>query len=59
MKAYDKHYIGGKWLPARSSDRFDVTNSSNEAVIGRVPVGTAEDADLAVTAAADARPNGG
>ncbi len=56
MKAYERHYIGGKWVPARSKERFEVTNSSTEEVIARVPAGTAEEADLAVKAAAVAFP---
>ncbi len=56
MKAYDKHYIGGKWVAAQSSERFKVTNSSTEEVIGSVPAGTVEEADQAVKAAAGAFP---
>jgi len=56
MKAYDKHYIGGNWVAAQSNERFEVTNSSTEEIIGRVPAGTVEEADQAVKAAAEAFP---
>src|SRR5687768_17567601 len=54
MKTYDKIYIGGEWVPASRSERFDITNASNEEVIGSVPKGTADDASRAVEAAAAA-----
>lgn len=52
----DKLYIGGKWVPASSSEMADVVNSTTEEVMGRVPRGTAEDVDRAVQAAKDAFP---
>ena len=51
MKTYDKHYIGGEWTPSTGSGSFDVIDASTEAVMGRVPAGSAADVDRAVTAA--------
>ncbi|HEX6544089.1 MAG TPA: aldehyde dehydrogenase family protein [Ktedonobacterales bacterium] len=52
----DKLYIGGKSVPASSSEMADVVNSTTEEVMGRVPRGTSEDVDRAVQAAKDAFP---
>ncbi|MGD0525805.1 MAG: aldehyde dehydrogenase family protein [Polyangiaceae bacterium] len=51
MKTYDKLYIGGEWTPASGKGSFDVTHSSTEEVIGRIPAGDAADVDRAVRAA--------
>jgi betaine-aldehyde dehydrogenase len=51
MKTYDKLYIGGEWSPPSGKGSFDVTNSSTEEVIGRIPAGDASDVDRAVKAA--------
>ena len=50
MKIYDAHYIGGEWVAA-GPGRLEVHNAATEAVIARVPAGSAEDADRAVRAA--------
>jgi len=42
-------YIGGKWL--KSGDFFDVINPANSEVIAQVPLGTREDAKMAIDAA--------
>ncbi|GLW29635.1 aldehyde dehydrogenase family protein [Actinoplanes regularis] len=47
-------YIGGNWVPPASSDRIEVENPYTEKVIGHVPAGTAEDVNLAVSAARQA-----
>ncbi|WIM95868.1 aldehyde dehydrogenase family protein [Actinoplanes oblitus] len=44
-------YIGGAWVPPDSGDRIEVENPYTEQVIGHVPAGTAEDVNLAVSAA--------
>ncbi|MFP6580930.1 MAG: aldehyde dehydrogenase family protein [Candidatus Hydrogenedentota bacterium] len=54
MNVKDKHYIGGLWVNPTGSDTIDVISASTEKVIGRVPLGTAEDVDRAVAAAKDA-----
>ena len=51
MKTHDKLYIGGEWPPPSGKGSFDVTNSSTEEVMGRVPAGDAADVDRAVRAA--------
>ena len=51
MKTYDKVYIDGAWSKASGTGSFEVINSANEEVMGRVPVGTAADVDRAVKAA--------
>jgi betaine-aldehyde dehydrogenase len=50
-KVYDKIYINGKWVESTGKDFLDVTNSTTEEVIARVPSGTAEDVEAAVKAA--------
>ncbi len=52
----DRFFLGGRWVPPRSSDTFEVVNPSTEAVIGSVPAGTPEDVDAAVAAARAAFP---
>jgi aldehyde dehydrogenase (NAD+) len=47
----DLLYIDGGWVPSSGSDHIDVENPATEQIIGRVPSGTAEDVDRAVTAA--------
>ena len=51
MHAYDSHYYGGAWQAPAGTGTIDVTSSATEAVVGRVPRGTAEDVDRAVKAA--------
>lgn len=50
-KVYDKIYINGQWVASTGKDFLDVTNSTTEEVIARVPSGTAEDVTAAVAAA--------
>jgi aldehyde dehydrogenase (NAD+) len=47
----DKLYIGGEWVEPAGEGSIEVVNPTTEEVIGRVPEGTAEDADRAVGAA--------
>ncbi len=47
----DKLYIGGEWVEPDGSRMIDVINPATEDAIGRIPEGTAEDADRAVRAA--------
>jgi aldehyde dehydrogenase (NAD+) len=54
MRSQDQFYIGGQWVaPASGSvaQSFDVINSANEEVAGRIKLGSAADVDRAVTAA--------
>ncbi len=48
---HDKLYINGKWVEPAGTGLLDVTNSTTEEVMGRIPEGTAEDVDRAVAAA--------
>jgi len=48
------NFIGGRWVKARATDYFDVHNPAVGEVIGRTPLSTGEDVDLAVQAATDA-----
>jgi acyl-CoA reductase-like NAD-dependent aldehyde dehydrogenase len=50
----DKLYIGGEWVASTGDETVDVVNATTEVVMGRIPRGTAEDVDHAVTAAAAA-----
>src|SRR5215217_9192927 len=47
----DKLYIGGEWVEPAGDGAIEVVNPTTEEVIGRIPEGTAEDADRAVRAA--------
>ncbi len=47
----DQLFIGGEWVEPAGDGTIDVINPTTEEVVGRVPVGTAEDADRAVAAA--------
>jgi aldehyde dehydrogenase (NAD+) len=51
VKVYDKHYINGQWVEPKSSDTHDVISASTEEVIGRIPLGSAQDVKDAVAAA--------
>src|SRR5262245_50154402 len=51
MKNYDKIYINGKWCDSTNSGKLEVINSTTEEVMGRIPEGSAEDANHAVAAA--------
>ncbi len=51
MEIRDKLYIGGEWVVPARTEMIEVLDSTTEEVIGRVPSGTAEDADHAVRAA--------
>ncbi|WP_225845808.1 aldehyde dehydrogenase family protein [Streptomyces sp. HPF1205] len=55
-RARDAMYIGGRWRPARGTERIDVLDPATERVVGRVPAGTALDVDDAVRAARAALP---
>ena len=46
--------IGGEWVEASGSGRFDVTNPANGEVVGSTPDATADDVCAAIDAAADA-----
>ncbi|HWS33553.1 MAG TPA: aldehyde dehydrogenase family protein, partial [Actinoplanes sp.] len=50
----DQHWIGGAFVPPDAPDRIAVENPYTEEVIGHVPAGTAEDVNLAVSAARSA-----
>jgi betaine-aldehyde dehydrogenase len=51
MKAYDKVYIGGEWTAPAASGSFEVTHSSTEEPLGRIPACGVADVDRAVKAA--------
>ena len=53
---HDSHFIAGEWLPAATSERIEVINSTTEQVMGSVPAGTAEEVGAAVAAAQSALP---
>ena len=50
----DKLYINGSWVPSSGESSLTVENPTNGEIIGSVPDGTIEDADLAVDAARNA-----
>lgn len=51
VKVHDKLYINGEWAEPVGKGLLDVTNSTTEEVMGRIPEGTPEDVDAAVAAA--------
>jgi acyl-CoA reductase-like NAD-dependent aldehyde dehydrogenase len=51
MRAHDKIYVDGAWVPSRGTGSIDVIHSGTEEVLGSVPDGAAEDVDAAVKAA--------
>ena len=48
MITRDSNYIGGQWRLASGSERFEVTDSATEEIIGTVTAATSADADAAV-----------
>src|SRR5689334_13117087 len=48
---HDKFYINGEWVKPTGVGSIDVTNSTTEEVMGRIPEGNAEDVNAAVRAA--------
>ncbi len=51
VKIYDKLYINGRWVAPTASSMIDVTDSTSEEVMARIPEGAAADVDRAVSAA--------
>ena len=51
MQDFSKLYIDGAWVASDSDETIDVVNATTEAVMGRIPAGTAADVDRAVAAA--------
>ncbi len=47
-------FIGGEWVEPEGTETLEVTNSTTEEAMGRIPACTASDADQAVRAARDA-----
>ncbi|MEI6251827.1 MAG: aldehyde dehydrogenase family protein [Mycobacteriaceae bacterium] len=56
MITRDSNYIDGRWQPASGTERFEVTDSATEEIIGTVTAATAADAEAAVAAARRAFP---
>ncbi len=56
MREYLDFYINGAWVRPAEATTLDVTNPANEAVAGRISLGTAADIDKAVRAARAAFP---
>ena len=54
MIEHGEHYIGGQWQPSKGPEKIEVINAATEEVMGSIPAGNAEDADLAVRAAREA-----
>lgn len=50
-RVFDKFYINGEWVLPETNNFIDVTNSTTEEVLARVPEGTAGDINAAVAAA--------
>ncbi len=54
MQAYDKFFIGGKWVEPSGSGVLEVVSPATLDVVGRVPESTTADVDKAVAAAREA-----
>jgi malonate-semialdehyde dehydrogenase (acetylating)/methylmalonate-semialdehyde dehydrogenase len=48
--------VDGRWVPSAATETLDVTNPATGEVLGRVPLSSAKEVDLAVQAAARAFP---
>ncbi len=46
MIEHAAHYIGGQWQPSKGTEKIEVVNAATEEVMGSIPAGNAEDADL-------------
>jgi len=44
-------FIDGQWVPSTGSETIEVENPATEEIVGVIPAGTADDVDMAVTAA--------
>jgi NAD-dependent aldehyde dehydrogenases len=54
VKTYD-NYIGGKWVPSESGERFENINPADtNDIIGRFALSTSKDVNAAVNAAREA-----
>ncbi len=51
MQQRDKLFINGKWVSPHGTGLIDVIHSTTEAVMGRIPEGSARDAEDAIQAA--------
>ncbi|MDG2523633.1 aldehyde dehydrogenase family protein [Caulobacter segnis] len=51
MRDYTKFYIDGAWVQPSAAKTLDVINPANEAVAGRISMGSESDVDAAVMAA--------
>ena len=51
MNTRDQLYIDGKWVQPIGTGSIDVINPATEEIIGKIPVGSKEDIDIAVSAA--------
>jgi len=51
MLVFERFLIGGSWVRPQGTGSFEVHDASTEEVVGRVPAGSALDADRAVRAA--------
>ena len=51
MHTRDQLYIDGKWVQPTGTGSIDVINPATEEIIGKIPVGSKEDIDIAASAA--------
>jgi aldehyde dehydrogenase (NAD+) len=54
LQAYDKFFIGGKWIEPAGRETIDVVSPATLELVGRVPDATFADMDRAVAAAREA-----
>ncbi len=54
IQTREQLYVGGEWVDPQGSETIDVINSTTEEVMGRIPEGTAADAEIAIAAAREA-----
>lgn len=56
MRDYRQFYIDGRWVDPISTATIEVENPATDAVVGRIALGSTEDADRAIAAARAAFP---
>jgi aldehyde dehydrogenase (NAD+) len=50
-RVHNQFYVNGQWMQPQGTDLIEVINSTTEAVMGKVPAGSADDINAAVAAA--------
>ena len=46
-----KNYVNGEWVESKSDEILDIINPATQKVISKVPMSTADEVNVAITAA--------